>query len=390
MNNYQHLDIEDRTIIQSLIKLEYSCKMIAEALGRTQSTIRREIKNNRYRTNPNRFNNYHPKTCSCAQRFPYVCNNCPKRNKMKEYKYFYEAQKAQKKYESNRSFSRIGTHVSNDDIEKINATIIDGLGNNQPLNHILVANELPISLSTAYRWINDGVLTSKIIDLQKAVRYRIRPKEISRSSNTANRVGRSYQDYLIHITKNPEINMIEMDIVEGLMTDKKCILTFACIKSNLLFSVLLALQNNENVVDAINQLELTLGFDVFIKFFGVILTDNGSEFNDASSIEISPYTGKRRTRLFYCDPNRSDQKGTVERKHVDMRLIIPKKKSIEHLTKEKVDLMNSHINAILRPTLNNISTYSFASFLHGSEIIALLGIVYIDPKDMVLKPSLIN
>ena len=184
--------------------------------------------------------------------------------------------------------------------------------------------------------------------------------------------------------------MVEMDIVEGIRSDKKCILTFVCIKSGLLFSMLLDLQNKENVIKAFDKLELILGIDQFKQFFGVILTDNGSEFNDTEAMEFSPYTGERRTRIFYCDPRRSDQKGTIERKHVDMRLIIPKKQSIDFLTQEKVDLMNSHINGILRPTLNNRSTYSFALFLHTKQIIRKLGIVEIKPDDVHLSPNLIK
>lgn len=144
------------------------------------------------------------------------------------------------------------------------------------------------------------------------------------------------------------------------------------------------------MAEALDYYEKTLGIEKFKKFFGVILTDNGSEFNDVHSLEFSPYTGEKRTKVFYCDPYRSDQKGTIERKHVDMRLIIPKKKSIDFLTQEKVNLMNSHINAILRPTLNNISTYEFAKFIHNRQIIDDLGIYFINPTQVVLNSSLVR
>ena len=64
--------------------------------------------------------------------------------------------------------------------------------------------------------------------------------------------------------------------------------------------------------------------------------------------------------------------------------------SIEHLTQKKVDLMNSHVNGISRPTLNNQSTYNFARFLHGETIVHALGIKYIDPKQVTLKPILVK
>lgn len=275
-------------------------------------------------------------------------------------------------------------------MKEVDEAIVDGLTKNQSVNHIIHANHLPISLSTAYRWINDGVLSSKAIDLQKAVRYKNRKPKSNRGINKANRQGRTYVDYLSYISDNPHLNMVEMDTIEGLITDSNCLLTFVCIKSSLFFSFLLDAQTSANVVQTLNELEMILGNELFRNLFGVILTDNGSEFSDANAIEFSPFTGERRTRLYYCDPNRSDQKGTIERKHVDVRFIIPKKKSIVHLTKQKVDLINSHVNAILRPTLNNQSTFSFAEFMHGSLLLELLCITFIEPTSVHLKPELVK
>lgn len=227
------------------------------------------------------------------------------------------------------------------------------------------------------------------MDLQKSVRYRVSSKQ--RTNNEyRNRIGRTYSDFLDFITDYPSVNKVEMDIVEGLRTDKKCILTFVCITSNMLFFRLLDAQTSEQVTSALNYYEETMGIEKFKKLFGVILTDNGSEFNDYESIEFSAFTGERRTRLFYCGPYRSDQKGTIERKHVDMRLIIPKRKSIDFLTQKKVDLMNSHINAIIRPTLINKSSYDFSVFIHGPEIVRLLNITKIPSKNVLLNPTLVK
>ena len=390
MKKYKHLKLEDRLIIEALIKLRKTCKEMSIELNRSESTIRREVKKNRYQTQPSLFNNDSPRTCSCSLSFPYVCNNCTKHNRQKVYKYFYSAERAQKAYHSNISFSRVGTNIDNEIMKEVDEAIVDGLTKNQSVNHIIHANHLPISLSTAYRWINDGVLSSKAIDLQKAVRYKNRKPKSNRGINKANRQGRTYVDYLSYISDNPHLNMVEMDTIEGLITDSNCLLTFVCIKSSLFFSFLLDAQTSANVVQTLNELEMILGNELFRNLFGVILTDNGSEFSDANAIEFSPFTGERRTRLYYCDPNRSDQKGTIERKHVDVRFIIPKKKSIVHLTKQKVDLINSHVNAILRPTLNNQSTFSFAEFMHGSLLLELLCITFIEPTSVHLKPELVK
>lgn len=390
MNKFNQITIHDRTYIESAIKLELSCLTISKKLGRSESTIRREIKNNRYMTSPNPFNNYAPRTCECALKFPYVCNICPKRNSKKCYKYYYEANKAQIHSDKIRSFSRTGCQFDIEHFDYIDKMIIDGLSKNQPLNHIIIANELGVSTSTCYRWINQGILSSKIIDLRKAVRFPQKDKKEKRSMNRKHRIGRTHDDYLAFIATNPSLSVVEMDTVEGLKSENPCILTFAWLTPGLFMAHLMDRQTSLCVVETINKIEEQIGIELFKEIFTVILTDNGSEFSNATKIEYSHITGEKRTDLFYCDPNRPDQKGTVERKHVEMRLIIPKGKSISHLTQKKVDLICSHVNAVVRPTLNNKTTYEFTSFLHNEEILSLLNIDYVHKKDVLLKPELVK
>ena len=40
-------------------------------------------------------------------------------------------------------------------------------------------------------------------------------------------------------------------------------------------------------------------------------TDNGAEFSDEAAIAALLGEGPGETRLFYCDPRRSDQKGCI-------------------------------------------------------------------------------
>ena len=46
MNNYKHLSLKERTIIEYLNKLNKSISFIAKELGRNKSTISRELKRN--------------------------------------------------------------------------------------------------------------------------------------------------------------------------------------------------------------------------------------------------------------------------------------------------------------------------------------------------------
>ena len=61
----------------------------------------------------------------------------------------------------------------------------------------------------------------------------------------------------------------------------------------------------------------------FHLLFHTILTDRGAEFGDPGSLETGIY-GEKCSRIFYCDPMRSGQKGGVENAHTMLRMVLPK------------------------------------------------------------------
>ena len=67
-----------------------------------------------------------------------------------------------------------------------------------------------------------------------------------------------------------------------------------------------------------------LGADGMARVFGAVLTDNGSEFADEGAIAALLGEREGETRLFYCDPRQSQQKGACERNHVEIRKLLPK------------------------------------------------------------------
>lgn len=48
--------------------------------------------------------------------------------------------------------------------------------------------------------------------------------------------------------------------------------------------------------------------------------------------------------IFYCDPQRSDQKPHVENNHNFVKDILPNKRKLDNLTQDDLNLMFSHIN----------------------------------------------
>ena len=128
----------------------------------------------------------------------------------------------------------------------------------------------------------------------------------------------------------------------------------------------------------------------FSRLFEVILTDNGSEFSDPESIEISTKTGDRLSFVFFCDPNSSWQKGCIEKNHEYIRYVLPKGTSFAGISQEDANLLASHINSVPRLSLNNQSPYEAALGFLGNNNMNLLGIQKINNDDIDLSIRLLK
>lgn len=133
---------------------------------------------------------------------------------------------------------------------------------------------------------------------------------------------------------------------------------------------LLKRNTQECVCQIFNTLEQQLKTKGMLDTFPVILTDNGPEFKNPFLLEKN-LTGKPRTRLFYCDPMASWQKGRLEKNHEFIRWIIPKGCSLESLKRGDVTLMMNHINSIARASLNGRTPFELASLLLPGSLLKL-------------------
>ena len=106
----KRLTIEDRILIENLLKLNYKLKDISNILVCESSTISREIKKRRI-TGKGIF-----KECEKTQRFPYVCNGCSNKTYCRKKKYYYNYSKAQENYNYILKFSRTGIDMSLDEL----------------------------------------------------------------------------------------------------------------------------------------------------------------------------------------------------------------------------------------------------------------------------------
>ena len=101
-------------------------------------------------------------------------------------------------------------------------------------------------------------------------------------------------------------------------------------------------------------------------------------------------TNEARGHIFYCDPQRPDQKPHVENNHNLIRNILPNKRNLDKLNQEDLELMFSHINSVPRASLGGKTPYEVFTYFYGDKVLKQLNIQKIE-KDMVtLQPYLLK
>lgn len=433
---YKHLTLDDRITIQKGLKEALSFADIAASVGKDPSTISKEIrghlvvKETGTRSRP--FNpcmgrkictiqrkvcatcdqtyNWHNRDCYCAQcgkcneacpdfveetcktlgKPPYVCNGCKSIRSCTLRKQVYDAKEAQKAYETNRSDSRTGVDLTPEELQRLDDIITPLIRQGQSIHQICVnnADDIMCDERSIYNYVDAGVLSVGNIDLPRKVRYRKRRKKKTVHIDKLCHVGRTYEDFRKYMEVNPDLSVVEMDSVEGTRDSLKVLLTLFFRDCSLMLAFLRDANTARSVTDIFNALDEKLGRELFMKMFPVILTDRGSEFTDPAAIEFDK-NGNRRTYVFYCDPQRSSQKGSIEVTHEFIRRILPKRTSFKTLTQGQVDLMMSHINSYSRKKLNDRSAYQMFSFFYGKDTLDRLNIRSIDANEITLKPELL-
>ena len=427
MPNGKHLTLSDRISIEAGMKEGRSFKRIAAELGKDPSTISKEVRAhiivsekkdtynpclhrkecnhnsdiceqcsyrwghacNRCKGCYTHCPDYEEQSCSRLLKPPYVCLGCEERRSCRLQRHLYSAKNAQAEYEAKLSECRQGFAVSHEEIDHLDSIISPLVRQGQSIHHICVANTDTIMLDekTIYNYIGAGLLSVGNIDLPRKVRYRVRRKKRPVRVDKKCHEGRTYEDYLTYLQSVPDVNTVEMDSVEG-RKGGKVLLTIYFPNCSLMLAFLRERNDARSVAQCFDRMYKLLGKKVFRELFPVLLADRGSEFTDPVAIECDP-KGAMRTKVFYCDPQRSDQKGGCEVTHEMIRRVLPKGTSFDDLTQDDINLLMSHINSYTRKKLGNQSACQVFCSFYGEKVLKKLGIRQI-PADMInLTPKLL-
>lgn len=430
-DNHKNLTYQDRLGIEERLNSGCTFKAIAEDLGRHPRTISREVqrgyftreKNHKlrkgtcaYKDNCQIINlcssvyckkntpcskckmntcsqycsSYTPGQCKKLLKAPYVCNGCSKYRFCGFDKRWYRASHAENAYHHRMIESRLGVDLSIEEICELNELITPLILKGQSIAHIYATHgdRIICSKRSLYNYIDLGLFQVRNIDLPRKVRYKPRKKQQVLQFDQTYREGRTYKDFELYMSMHPSTNVIEMDVVEG-KKGGKVLLTLLFRNCNLMLIFLMDAATQECVLKVMNELTDALGSEGMKKLFPVIITDNGSEFKAPDSLESDDF-GDQRTRIFYCDPHKSYQKGKLEKNHEFIRYILPKGKSFDELTEDKVNLMTNHINSIKRASLNEKTPFELAEILLGHEFLTKLKLRQIHPDEVTLKPTLLK
>lgn len=384
------LTIEDRILIEELLRLNYKLKDIARVIDVESSTISREIKNRR-------ISDKRTLECEKTNKYPFVCYNCSKKVHCTKNRYYYNYKQAQKDYEDKLKYSRIGIDMSIDEVEYWNDYFRDKIKDkNQPILHIFknIENEFPKSIQSFYKYVHKGYFSSINNEmLARSFSYKPRNKKEKLKTITKDNIvkkGRKMADFETYIANNPNCSIVEMDTVIGMFEDKKCIMTLYFRKSKLMLMFFIQKYKPSEVTKVFSNLRNTLGNDLYKKLFEVILTDNGWEFSKPEDIEFDYETGEKLINIFYTEPYSSWQKGGIERNHEFIRYIIPKGITFDNLTKKNIIDMMNNINNVQRKSLDYQTPYQLFTKKYGKDISTKLHLKHIKKDEVNLSYKLLN
>ena len=395
-NVYQkHLDLNKRIKIEKGIENNWSFSKIANEINKSPRTISYEIIKNR---NIEHCTSWYgkEKVCEKTLKPPYVCNSCPSRKGCRKTRYYYYAEDAQGKYERLRSESRKGIDMTSTEFKHLNDVVSTEIKNGHSFSMIVRnhKDEFPVGKRTLYNYIENGYLDIINLDLPRKVRYKKRRKNNNNEpkKDTKIRINRTFDDFRDYVKNyndnNFNINIVEMDTVEGIKGEA-LLLTLLWRHAN--FMLAYKIENKEAVTinNFFIKLKEILGYEKFHELFPIILTDNGVEFSKPDDIEFNGYHVYK-TKLFYCDPGHSEQKGKIENNHEYIRRFIPKGHSFNNYNQDDINLMLNHINSVKRDSLSGDNPYTLMKEFLPQEIINFFDIKEIEQKNIILKKKLFD
>ena len=386
----KHMTLDDRIEIQECLSKGMTFKAIGERIGKSQTTISREVK-----IHMEAYTNSFVRTdevCPKLLKAPFVCNGCEKKSRSNcpYRRQLYTAKKAQAEYDTVLVESRTGIPLNKESFYETERIISEAVQNGQHIYHIIQSNNLPISTATVYRHIQKRYYSITPMDLPRAVKFKPRNSKESDYVPKWAREGRTFSDFLAFVENNPDIPLVQLDTVIG-RVGGKVILTIHFVHSDFMIGLLL---DNKTAAEAASKIQALKAELKALSFnFGdiapLLLTDNGGEFSIVSAFE-NDTDGNPESHMFFCEPCSPHEKAEIEKNHTLFRDIVKTGTSFDDFTQETVNLIFSHVNAVKRKQFNGKSAYDMFSFYYSEVLASALGISFVPANEVIQSPKLLS
>lgn len=225
-----------------------------------------------------------------------------------------------------------------------------------------------ICIRTLYNYIDKGVflnLTNKNLPVKRNKKRGYKKVRVQKRAS----VGTSIEERPEYIKDRKEFGHWEMDSVVGKRGKSKntfLVLTERKTRNEIIFK--LPDHSAAEVVKAVDRLEITWG-SMFSNVFKTITVDNGTEFSYFNELERScTKPNEKRTKVYYCHPYSSWERGSNENNNKMVRRIVPKGTNFDDMTDDEVLDMQIWINGYPR----RIHNYHSAAELFEKELAKLV------------------
>lgn len=319
---YSHLTRTDRLTIEAMLRAKSSKQEIAERIGVSVRTIYRELK-----------------------RGNYIHTNSDFTEEER-----YSPDIAHEKYRENLKAKGPDLKIGKDHelaewLEKKVAN--EGYSPEAALGEIKAKGlqfDTIISKTTFYSYIDKDIfasLTNKDLPV-KGKRQKKNKKVKRKQSRSA--AGDSIEKRPKEIDSREEFGHWEMDTVVGKRGESKhSLLVLTERKTREEIIALLYEHTMNQVVGVLDALEEKWGA-VFPRIFKTITVDNGSEFSDCAGMEKSKLAEGNRTKIYYCHPYSSYERGSNENQNRLIRRKVPKGENFDDRTEKDIRMVENWIN----------------------------------------------
>ena len=331
----KHLTLDERGAIQALNRQGLSLRAIASEVGCSHTTVMYELRRGTAARTGTRG------------RLP-----------------LYIATRGQATYEKHRKHCRKPYKVDNEAVEPFIQWVANQVRQERwsldicvgyARMHKLFDSNQMVCTKTLYNMLWAGKLPLTLFEVPRAL-SRKRHRKWNRKNKRI--LGRSIEERPAIVNDNKELGHWEADTVVGKRQGKESVV-FTMVErvTRHYIAIKIPGRNSAGVKQAMKQLHEQYG-ERFAQVFKTITADNGSEFEDFSSIEAWG------TKVYFAHPYSSWERAYNERHNGMLRDYIPKGESIERYTDEEILSFADMLNCRPRRLLGYYSSDDlFESFL---------------------------